>query len=206
MTGAVAWLLGVAIVALVAAVAIRRTAGLARRTRQLERLQADVVGISQRLAAIVDPLVGSLDEVRRGAGDPAGAGAAAEAARAGLRDLGRETRALRSPAALADRVASLAWEVDRAARSADLAAHGLAQMARARHDADAEAQTSLKRGTLGLRHAREAVTRVMVEVAGLRPADLRAMPAAAGRGPDAGPVGALPEDDLPLGAGGPPSP
>ena len=37
---------------------------------------------------------------------------------------------------------------------------------------DLEAQTSLKRGTLNLRHATEAATRIAAEIAAVRPADL----------------------------------
>jgi len=182
MTGTLLWLIALAALSVVAAIVLRRMASLAGGTRELERLQADVVAIHQRLTETVEPLVGHLDDIRRGVLDPAEAGPEVDAARTTLRTLSQEARHLKAPAGLTDRVQQLTWEVDRAVRAADMASHGISQMGRARHDADAEAQTSLKRGTLGLRHAREAVARIMIGVAKLTPPEVRAMPAAAASG------------------------
>jgi hypothetical protein len=176
MTGTLLWLVALAALSLAAAVVLRRMERLAGGTHELERFQADVVAIHQRLAETVDPLAAHLDDIRRGAADPAAAKPQVDAARATLRTLSQKAHELRSPAVLADRGQHLAWEVDRAVRAADMAGHGLSELGRTRRDAGTEAHVSLKRGTLGLRHAREAVARIMMDTARLTPAEVRAMP------------------------------
>ncbi len=176
MTGTLLWLAALAVLSLVAAVVLRRTASLAGGTHELDRFQSDVVAIHQGLTDTVGPLVAHLDDVRRGAADPAQTRPEVDGARASLRTLSERAHRLKPPAALADRSQQLAWEVDRAVRAADMAAHGISQMGRVRHDASTEAQVALKRGTLGLRHAREAVARIMMDTSRLTPADVRAMP------------------------------
>jgi hypothetical protein len=103
---------------------------------------------------------------------------------------------MKPPAAIAERAAQLVWEVDRAVRAADMASHGLEQIGRTRHDAGTEAQTALKRGTLGLRHAREAVSRHMVDLARLTPSEVRAMPIPSSARHGAGIAAPLPDEDL----------
>lgn len=181
MTPTMLWLGAIAIVSLVAAFVLRRVSSLAGGTHDLERFKADVVGIHQRLSQTVDPLVGHLDDVRRGARDPVETAAEVDAARTTLRAVSRQAREMKPPAVLADRARELVWEVDRAVRAADMAGHGISQVGARRHDSGAEAQTALKRGTLGLRHAREAVARSMMEVAKLTPAEVNAMPATGSR-------------------------
>ena len=200
MTGALLWLLAVAVIAVVAAVVLRRMGRLAGSTYDLEHLKTEVVGVNQRFAEIVDPLTSHLDEVRRGSRDPVEVGVEVEAALGGLRELSRRAHAINGPTPLRDRVAQLAWEVDRAVRAADMAGHGLTQVGRVRHDAGTEAQTALKRGTLGLRHAREAVTRTMISLAKLTPSEVRAMPPIRSSAILTPPV----DDDL-IGAEGPPA-
>jgi hypothetical protein len=176
MTGTLLWLLAVAVLGLLASIALRRVAHLAGSTHDLEHLKAGVVSVNRRLAEVVDPLTGHLDEVRRGSLDPADASVEVAAALATLRDISRQARAMKAPPALVERAQQVAWEVDRAVRAADMASHGIGQLGRARHDGGIEAQTALKRGTLGLRHSREAVTRIMIGVAKLTPAEVRTMP------------------------------
>jgi hypothetical protein len=159
-----------------------------------------VVAVNKGLAEIVDPLANHLDEVRRGSRDPAEVGVEIEAALAALRELSRRARVVKAPAPLQDRVVLLAWEVDRAVRAADMAGHGLSQIGRIRHDAGTEAHTSLKRGTLGLRHAREAVTRLMISLAKLTPAEVRSMPRLR-----SGSIPTPPVDEDLIGADGPPA-
>jgi hypothetical protein len=205
MTGTLVWLVALVGISLAAAVALRRVSSLAGGTRELERLQMDVAGIDSRLAAAVGPLVEQLDAVRRGAQDPREASGDLEEARAALRTLGGEARALRPPSPLAGRVAQLVWELDRAARAADMAAHGVQTLAAARGTVGTEGQVALKRGTLGLRHAREAVGRIASGLTALTPADLLAMPTTAdGAGPIATP-GPGPDDDWLLSADEPPT-
>ena len=176
MSGTLLWLVALAALSLIAAIVLRRMARLAGAARELQRLQADLAGIDQRLATVVDPLVGRLDEVRRGARDPAELGPELEAARAALRSLSREARTLKAPAVLADRLQHLHWELDRVVRAADMTGHGVETMVLDRRMPGSEAQVALKRGTLGLRHGREAITRLVVGVESLTPAELRTMP------------------------------
>ena len=199
MTGAMLWLLAVGVIAVLAALVLRRMGRLAGTTYDLEHLKAGVVGVNTRLAEVVDPLTNHLDEVRRGSRDPAEVRIEIEAALAALRDLSKQAHAIKAPAPLEDRVAQLVWEVDRAVRAADMAGHGLVQVGRVRHDAGTEAQTALKRGTLGLRHAREAVTRLMISLAKLTPSEVRAMPRLR-----SGSIPTPPVDEDLLGADGPP--
>jgi hypothetical protein len=178
MTGTLLWLVALAALSAAAAIVLRRMGALAGGTRELQRLQADFAGIDRRLATVVDPLVGRLDEVRRGASDPAGLLPEMGAARTDLRALAKEARTVKAPAALTDRMQQLLWELERAVRAADMAGHGVETMAasRSRNAAGTEAEVALKRGTLGLRHARDAVGRVVVGVEALSPAEVRAMP------------------------------
>jgi hypothetical protein len=203
MTGTLLWLLGIAALALVAAIVLRRVARLAGGTHDLEHLKAGVVAVNQRLAEVVDPLTAHLDEVRRGSRDPVEASLEVAAALAALRELSKQARSIKAPSALADRTRQLVWEVDRAVRAADMAGHGIAQLGRARQDGGVEAQTALKRGTLGLRHAREAVTRIMVGVAKLTPLDVRAMPVPTGSA-RFGAIATPPTDEDLIGTEGPP--
>jgi hypothetical protein len=155
---------------------VRRMSVLVGRTRDLEQFQRAVAGLDAGLAAIVDPLVATLDEIRRRAGDPPSLAAGLEATKANLRDLVRQGRELRPPPALAEEAASLLVELDRAARATDLLEHGLDALLAHRGHRELEAQTSLKRAALNLRNARGASARIAARVATVRPADLIAQP------------------------------
>ncbi|HEY5629523.1 MAG TPA: hypothetical protein VIR16_08440 [Candidatus Limnocylindrales bacterium] len=178
MTGTLLWLVALAALSGVAAIVLRRMGALAGGTRELQRLQQDLAGIDRRLTTVVDPLVGRLDEVRRGASDPAELVPEVNAARTALRALAKEARTVKAPPALSDRVQQLLWELDRGVRAADMAGHGVTTLAasRSRTASGTEAHVALKRGTLGLRHAREAVARVVAGVESLSPAEVRSMP------------------------------
>jgi hypothetical protein len=198
MTGTVLWLIALAALSAVAAIVLRRMGALAGGTRELQRLQADFAGIDRRLTTVVDPLVGRLDEVRRGASDPAELVPELDAARTALRALAREARTVKAPPALSDRVQQLLWELDRGVRAVDMAGHGVTTLAasRSRTSSGTEAHVALKRGTLGLRHAREAVARVVAGVATLSPAEVRSMPMTGSGRPGGIPTPELEEDLL----------
>lgn len=197
------WLLALAALALVAVLVLRGIGTLAGGTHDLERLKAEAAGIHGRLDVIVEPLVAHLDRVRRGASDPGELLPEVDAARTALRTLAADARALQAPAPLADRVAQLRWELDRAVRAADMAGHGVRTLGtvRRRSQASGEAQVALKRGTLGLRHAREAVARLTAEIARLSPAEVRAMALPSRAGGVAGiPTPSIEEDCIDAGA------
>ncbi len=174
--GAVLWLVILGVLGVVAVITLRRMSVLAARTRSLERFQRVVISIDARLATIADPFVAQLDEIRRRSGDPQALAALLPGAQESLRALAADGRALKAPAPLAAQTVSLVVELDRAVRAADMVEHGIDALLAHRGGRDLEAQTSLKRGALNLRHAREATARIAREVAALRPADLMARP------------------------------
>jgi hypothetical protein len=179
--GAVLWLVVLGALGVVAAITMRRMSTLAARTRTLERFQRGVTGIDARLGITADPFVGQLDEIRRRSGDPNALAEALPVAQDALRALVVEARALKPPTALTSQAVALVVELERAIRSADMVEHGLDAMLAHRGGRDLEAQTSLKRGALNMRHAREAAGRIAREVAAVRPADLVARPEGSAR-------------------------
>lgn len=193
--GAILWLVIFVVLVILFVIVVRRMSVMVARTRDLERFQRQVAGLEARLAATVDPFVARLDEIRRRSGDPRDLANGLPAAQDTLRGLAAECRVMKVPAPLVEQASAFLVELERAARAADTVEHGLAALLADRGGRDLEAQTSLKRGTLNLRHAREAASRIQREVAGVRPADLlapsgsvpRPPPGAAGR-PLAGPA------------------
>lgn len=174
------WLVLLVALALLALSILRRMSALTARTRELERFQATVASIDLRLGAVIDPLVRGLDETRRRAGDPGSLAGAAAEAQVVLEALTAETRALSAPAGLVAPTAAMAAELERAARAAALVEHGLGSLSTASLGRDLEGQTSIKRGALNLRHARDAFGLLAGQVADLRPADLAPIPGGEG--------------------------
>ena len=170
--GNILWigLLVVLVVALV--IALRRVSGLIRRTRDLERFQRATQGLGSRLASTTGPLVRDLDALRRHAGDPEAASTALSTARAALEGLAVEGRTLQAPRGLESMAASMTAELARAVRAAEMVRYGLEALADTRGAREIEAQTSLKRGTLNLRHASESFNLLVRQARAIRPADL----------------------------------
>jgi len=171
------WLVILGALGIVAALVVRRMSQLAARTRELERFQQAVTQLDLEFAATIRPVVASLDEIRRHAGDP---GALADALPATSDAVNRcmgDARALRPPAILAEHAAALVRELERAVRAMQLVEHGLDALRTGRGPRELEAQTSLKRGALYLRHALDAFADVVRIVVAVDPASL-AKPAA----------------------------
>jgi len=164
------WVALLVALAVLAWMVVRRMMALAGRTRSLERFQRDVAVIDLRMAAVIGPMVGRLDDLRRLAGDPEATSGELLPAMTTLEELAAVARGLRPPVPLASRAGTIVGELERAVRALDLLDHGLRTALEGRRDSGAEAQVSLKRGTLNLRHARDAVARVAREIAILRPA------------------------------------
>ncbi len=167
---------------------LRRMTALAGRTRGLEQFQRDVAAIDVRMAAVIGPLVVELDDLRRLAGDPAATSTELVPAMTTLEELAAVARGLRPPVPLAAHAGTIVGELERAVRALDLLEHGLRTALEGRRETGSEAQVALKRGTLNLRHARDAVARTAAEIVLLRPADVLAMPG----GDRLGSVGATP--------------
>jgi len=170
--GAILWLVILGVLAVLFVIVLRRMSVMIARTRDLERFQKQVTSLDGRLATTADPFVARLDEIRRRSGDPRELAAGLPAAQETFRTLAAEGRTLKPPAALAHQAVAFVSELDRASRAADLVEHGLDALLADRSGRELEAQTSLKRGALNLRHAREAAARLRKEVSALGPADL----------------------------------
>lgn len=168
----VLWLALLVVLGLLFLVTLRRMSALIARTRGLERFQRSVDSIERRFSAFALPLVKTLDDTRRSPGDPTVLREQVGEAQDVLAVLRAELRDLATPKALDGAATALAGELERAARAASLLEHGLGALEGTSRGRDLEAQTSLKRGTLNLRHAHEAFGRVAREVARVRPADL----------------------------------
>jgi hypothetical protein len=166
------WLALLLVLALLFVLILRRVSALIARTRNLERFQRAVESLDGRFAGAVNPLVGNLDDLRRHAGDPAAVGDQLTRTETVLEELRSEAGRLAAPAGLAGIATAMRGDLDRALRAAALVEHGLAAMANTTIGRDLEAQTSLKRGALNLRHAQGAFALRAREVAALRPADL----------------------------------
>jgi hypothetical protein len=168
------WLGLLVALAVMFVVTVRRMSALIARTRDLERFQAAVDSIDRRFAGVTTPLLRNLDATRRHAGDPAALHDQVAEAETVLAELAGEAASLGPAPVLVAACAAMVAELERASRAVSLLEHGVATMAPGTRGRDLEAQTSLKRGALTLRHAQEAFARVAREVADLRPADLAA--------------------------------
>jgi hypothetical protein len=166
------WLVLLVALGVLFLVTLRRMSALIARTRSLERFQRGVDSVERRFAGFALPLVKTLDDTRRSPGDPSALREQVGEAQDVLAVLRAELHGSAVPAGLDPVAAALEGELERASRAASLIEHGLGALEGTSRGRDLEAQTSLKRGTLNLRHALEAFERVARELARLRPADL----------------------------------
>ena len=171
--GLALWVVLLVILAITFIRTARRMTRLAGQTRALAAYKAALSSIALRSAAAVDPVIEHLDEIRRRSGDPTRVADVVPAAADQVHAVILEARILQSPAPLADRTTAVVAELERSARALDLIDHGLSGLVGLRGPRELEIQTTLKRGALNLRHARDAIAGVAAEVAALGPADLR---------------------------------
>jgi hypothetical protein len=169
---ALLWLVVLVVLIALFLLTLRRLSVLVGRTRALERYQKLTRQLADRLAATADPFVTQLDEIRRRSGDPRSLAEAMPGAQDALRAIADEGRGAKVPRGLAREAAAFTVELERAVRAAELVGHGLDALVADRGGRDLEAQTSLKRGTLNLRHSTEAASRIVAEIAAVRPGDL----------------------------------
>lgn len=166
------WLVLLAVMGVLFVLVSRRMSELVARTRELERFQRAATRLDERFAASADPVVAQLDEIRRHSGDPQALADLLPGASGLLRAVAVDARDLQGPRLLVHLAAGIVREMDRAVRAMDLVEHGLDAILVGRGNRELEAQTSLKRGALNLRHARQAVRQLVVEIGSVRPADL----------------------------------
>src|SRR5262245_47201518 len=137
------WLLVLFVLVMLLVAVLRRMSTLVARTRDLEKYQKAVAGLDTRAAVVIDPLVKELDGARRNALDPGGLSGAIATAQSELTALAAEGRGLVTPAPLVSTTVALVAELERGARAADMAEHGLNAMTAGTRGRDLEAQTSL---------------------------------------------------------------
>ena len=169
---ALLWLIVLVVLIALFLLTVRRLSVLIGRTRSLERYQKQTRQLAERLASTANPFVVHLDEIRRRSGDPRTLAEAMPGAQDALQAIAVEGRSAKVPRGLAREASAFTVELERAVRAAELVGHGLDALVADRGGRDLEAQTSLKRGALNLRHATEAATRIATEIGGVRPADL----------------------------------
>jgi hypothetical protein len=174
--GTILWLGLLLVLAVAVSRTLRRTTHLVHRTRDLEDFQEAAEALGIRLAGVTAPLVRELDALRRHAGDPGVVGASLPAARDELDRLAAEGQALAVPRGMERIGKAMVEELARAVRAVDVVAHGIDVLGDSRRGREAEAQTSLKRGTLNLRHATEAFTRLVSQAKAVQPVDLAGNP------------------------------
>lgn len=177
------WLVLLVALAVAFVLTLRRMSLLIGRTRELERFQRQARNLDRRFADAANPLVAQLDEIRRRAGDAPALAAALPEVSDALRAAAAEARGLRPPDALSDRASGLVRELDRAVRATELVEHGLGALLTTRGYRELEAQVSLKRGALNLRHARGAFAEIVAGIAAVGPADLASEAALRGSRP-----------------------
>jgi hypothetical protein len=165
------WLLLLLALSLVAAIVVRRMSRLIARTRELEDFQGTARRLDARFSSTVGPLVTELDGLRRHAADPEVLSKLLPGASDTLRAASAEARSLRGPRQLRADVEVMVRELERAVRAAEMVDHGLQSLMTVRGERELEAQTSLKRGALNLRHAQGAFHEVVARIASLTPAD-----------------------------------
>lgn len=150
----VAFVLLATVVALVA----RRMGALLQRTRVAEGFRGDVTDLARRIEQSLGDVSVLIDAVRRGTTEADAVRPSLEAARDAVDRYAEEARRMGGPGSTADHRQAMVMDLDRAGRALELVDHGctLALVGR-RHERDAEAGTSIKRGYLNLIHARESI-------------------------------------------------
>ncbi len=166
------WLALLAALAALFVLTLRRMSKLSARTHDLDHFQQAVDAIDLRFATVIEPVIRDLDLIRRNAGDPEVLAADLGALDASLDGLLAESRTLPVPPGVEPLALAMIGELERAGRAADMAGHGLGILTATGRGRELEAQTSLKRGALNLRHARDAYGGLARDTRALRPADL----------------------------------
>ena len=174
MTPAIAiWLAILIALGLLFIAVVRRVSVLVTRSHELEGYQRAVAEIDAAAGSIADPLIAELDAFVRGrSGDATHVAGELPHAAAALREVGARARQVQAPVGLAAETTSIVRELDRAARSAELAARGLGGLLASRSDRQGEWTVDIKRGSLNLRNARDTIRTVAAHVAAMTAAEL----------------------------------
>lgn len=147
--------------ALALVVFLRRAGQLIAETRERETFRRQVVDLVERAGASLDGVAQRIDAVRRHTAAPSTITDNLSAATEAVARYAEEARAIGGsrPSVVEIRDA-LVGELERASRGLQMVEHGCAMLATTRRGSrDLEGQTSIKRGYLGILHAREAMIR-----------------------------------------------
>jgi len=145
---------------------LRRWSRLVAETRDLDRFKRGVAEVDRRVGAIIEPLLTRLDEVRFRRAGPELVTDALPSAVEELEQTAVAARTLVPPPGFADVPPAIAREVERAVRALGMVEHGTTALETIRGGhRQLEAETSLKRGALNLRHARDAIGTLQNRVA-----------------------------------------
>jgi len=141
-------------------IVLRRTGIVAAESRETRAGRAALQAIEADAVVVLDPVIGQVDQLRRGQVEADTVAEALETASADTARLVGTARDAHVPRGLADVRLGMVAELERAGRALEMVEHGRTILASARtRGRELEAQTAVKRGYLNLLHAREALTR-----------------------------------------------
>jgi len=145
-------------VAILVALAARRTGSILSRTREAEGFRGEVGDLARRVEASLGDVSHLIDGVRRRDVEPQSVTTSLAAARDAVERYTDEARALAAPTIAAPQRDAIVHELERAGRALELVEHGCALYDTGRRlERGTEADTAVKRGYLNLIHARESI-------------------------------------------------
>ncbi len=161
------------LLALLALFAQRASRALAR-TREVAGFQRDAAELAVRIDRTLGALVPRIEAIRRHQLEAQEVEGELDESLHALALYLEEARAIPTPVELSETREIIAQEIERAARALETIRHGvrLAAASRGRRS-ELEAQTSIKRGFLGLLHSRDAVAEHSADLAAARDAAAR---------------------------------
>jgi hypothetical protein len=145
-------------VAILVALAARRTGSILSRTREAEGFRGEVDDLAHRVEQSLGDVSVLIDGVRRRDSEPETITPSLAAARDAVERYTDEARALAAPAIAIPHRDAIIFELERAGRALELVEHGCVLYGSGRRlERGTEADTAVKRGYLNLIHARESI-------------------------------------------------
>ena len=161
------------LLALLVLFAQRASRALAR-TREVAGFQREASELAERIDETLGALVPRIDSVRRHQLQAHEVEGELNESLEALSGYLEQARAIRTPPELSETRDFIAHEIERAVRAVEMIHHGVSLAAASQgRRGELEAQTSIKRGFLGLLHAREAVAEHAADLAAARDAATR---------------------------------
>ncbi len=152
--------------ALAVVVFFRRAGRIVAETRNAERFRSSSSDLIRRIEATLETVTGRIDDLRRHRVQANAIGDDLEATSDALTRYADDARGLSGPGEAALIRDELLAELERLERAIRMVEHGCEILTAARSDfREPEAQTSIKRGHLGILHSREAIERLAARAA-----------------------------------------